>query len=591
MTVALMRDRRLDPALAIAITAQMLFGAAFIASTRFDVHGTTYFTLFDDAMVSMTYARNLAAGHGLVWNAGGPAVEGYTNFLWTLWMALLHLVGIAESKISLAVMLSGVAVLVASLVVLWKIARLVSSSLTTARIAVLTASLCYPLIFWTLRGMEVGVMALAIDLALLRALTPAADGRIGLGAITCFVLLPLIRPDGIVPAVIIASFAAWSLMRRGHARAAMVTAASPVLALLAHTWLRWSLYGDLLPNTYYLKVVGIPLIDRVSRGAATLWETVQSNLWLTCALGLIVRIDARTRPIVAVVVAQVLYSVWVGGDAWEQSHYANRYLATVLPLAIVLAVHGVEQLLALPRSVPRAIVAGIAGQILIVSAVIDSLVPSVFAPTTWTTVMILIGLCVKAVAGVWLLLAAATIGMNRHVSVVVRPAAALVFLTSALLVTLSGTFVGEWLDGEALHVKDDARAARLGLELRADTLPDASIGVVWAGAIPYFAERRSIDFLGKSDAHVARLPPRRPFVPGHDKWDYAYSVGEQHPDVIVQTWRATPADVRQIRSFGYAPLGRDAFVRTAASTVDVPKLSQAFAEFDRTAPIAPRPQR
>src|SRR4051812_39531266 len=154
--------------LAIAAAAQLIFGAAFIASTRFDVHGQTYFTLFDDAMVSMTYARNLATGNGLVWNAGGPAVEGYTNFLWTLWMAALHKAGISESSISLFVMLSGLAILVATLVVLWNLAERLSTSIITAGITVLAVSLCYPLIFWTLRGMEVGLMALVVNLALLQ---------------------------------------------------------------------------------------------------------------------------------------------------------------------------------------------------------------------------------------------------------------------------------------------------------------------------------------------------------------------------------------------------------------------------------------
>ena len=168
---------RLDPVLAIAITAQTLFGAAFIASTRFDVNGQTYFTLFDDAMVSMTYARNFAEGHGLVWNAGGPAVEGYTNFLWTLWMAVLHFIGVSESKISLVVMVSGLAILIANLVMLWQVARIISTSITTARMAVLAASLCYPLIFWTLRGMEVGLMALVVTIAVVQALKTPTGGR------------------------------------------------------------------------------------------------------------------------------------------------------------------------------------------------------------------------------------------------------------------------------------------------------------------------------------------------------------------------------------------------------------------------------
>ena len=40
-------------------------------------------------MISMRYGRNLAEGYGLVWNPG-ERVEGYTNFLWTVIMAGVH---------------------------------------------------------------------------------------------------------------------------------------------------------------------------------------------------------------------------------------------------------------------------------------------------------------------------------------------------------------------------------------------------------------------------------------------------------------------------------------------------------------------
>lgn len=39
----------------------------------------------DDAFISFRYAENLALGHGLVWNIGDTQpVQGYTNFLWTV---------------------------------------------------------------------------------------------------------------------------------------------------------------------------------------------------------------------------------------------------------------------------------------------------------------------------------------------------------------------------------------------------------------------------------------------------------------------------------------------------------------------------
>src|SRR2546428_3980644 len=43
--------------------------------------------LTDDALISLRYARRLLEGHGLTWSEG-PRVEGYSNLLWTLLVAL-----------------------------------------------------------------------------------------------------------------------------------------------------------------------------------------------------------------------------------------------------------------------------------------------------------------------------------------------------------------------------------------------------------------------------------------------------------------------------------------------------------------------
>ncbi len=45
----------------------------------------------DDAFISFRYSEHLANGFGLVWNIGQPPVEGYSNFLWVLIVALLFL--------------------------------------------------------------------------------------------------------------------------------------------------------------------------------------------------------------------------------------------------------------------------------------------------------------------------------------------------------------------------------------------------------------------------------------------------------------------------------------------------------------------
>src|ERR671923_2324208 len=100
------RPSREPRAFAALCAGSVAFSAWFIWRASFRVGGWLTFALWDDAMISMRYGRNLAAGDGLVWNAGGERVEGITNPLWTVWMAALHVLPVHSLKISLLVMVS-----------------------------------------------------------------------------------------------------------------------------------------------------------------------------------------------------------------------------------------------------------------------------------------------------------------------------------------------------------------------------------------------------------------------------------------------------------------------------------------------------
>ena len=148
-------------ALRLFLGAALAFYAVFLWRTSFVVQGTRWFVLFEDAMISMRYARNFSRGDGLTWNVGEAPVEGYTNLLWTLWMSALHKLGLPESKISLGIMFTGVAILVTLGFVVARIARKLSDA-PWVPVAAAAAWFCYPLVFWTLRGMEVGAVSLCI---------------------------------------------------------------------------------------------------------------------------------------------------------------------------------------------------------------------------------------------------------------------------------------------------------------------------------------------------------------------------------------------------------------------------------------------
>ena len=100
-TVTTIRKAARDPLFIALIVGYILWGCAFIYQSSFVIAGVRYFSLLDDEMISMRYARNLAHGFGLVYNPGGDRVEGFTNPLWVLYMALLHLLPVSPPKISL----------------------------------------------------------------------------------------------------------------------------------------------------------------------------------------------------------------------------------------------------------------------------------------------------------------------------------------------------------------------------------------------------------------------------------------------------------------------------------------------------------
>ena len=80
--------RRVARSTSMAVLLLLLgvWGGWLIYRTSFEAGGQRYFCLFDDAMISMTYARNLVEGHGLNWARWGEPVEGFTHPLWTFLM-------------------------------------------------------------------------------------------------------------------------------------------------------------------------------------------------------------------------------------------------------------------------------------------------------------------------------------------------------------------------------------------------------------------------------------------------------------------------------------------------------------------------
>ena len=452
------------------------FSVVFIAKSTFVHEGETWFTLFDDAMISMRYAKNLVNGFGLVWNPGGLAVEGYTNFLWTLWMAILHVLPVAESKISLTVMLTSVILLGVILFSVWRIHEKLRHPIAATAFSLACLATYYPLYFWSLRGMEVGALAALASLSALQCLDieetcpPRSLWWVGIFS----ALGVLIRMDYLVLAIVFSAFAAYVAPAADRAKAAATTVGPAILALVALTIFRWGYYDDLLPNTYYLKMTGTPLATRAAHGLLRLVDILCGSLlgvalgWLVAIPALLPKASVREKRflglLVAAILSQLAYSVYVGGDAWEWAGFSNRYITVAAPFFFIIPA------MALSRS-------------------------------RLPVVAVLLLVAFQFAIGQW-------------------------------------TFFNDWHETGGTFVQEDMDMTRMGLRLRRHTSAATTIAVTWAGAIPYFAERTAFDILGKNDRTIARTTPKGEFAPGHDKWESGYMFGLLKPDVAVQVWGA-----------------------------------------------------
>ncbi len=480
--------------LGFIVVVWIVYAGVFIYLTSAVVGGVRYFLLFDDMMISMRYAANLAHGYGLVWNPHGARVEGFTDPLWVFIMAFLHLIPVSSAKMSLLVQLLCTVLGVANLLLVWRLANDVTSgSKAVASSAVVLTAFYYPLNDWVLRGSEVALLTPLITLAVwlaIRVVNGTGSGRrlwplLGVATLT--------RLDVAAPAIVVVAMVAF--FDRGRRREHLVGGLGCLILFVGAQLLlnRWY-YGSTLPNTYYLKITGYPAWLRLYSGLVRAWLFLLAIGPVTLALAgaiVLLRRDARVVMLAAVFGCQIAYSIYVGGDAWEWFGGANRYVAIAMPLFVILLAAALE-----------AVVIDLAdfGGRWAKRALRD-----------WTKVTIFSFLTLASFAA----------------------------LNSANLLDLAQLRLLFLMSPPLLQ---DEHVDHLKMALDVDRMTDrnASIAVVWAGILPYFADRYAIDLLGKNDATIAREPmhidPKLGFFPGHLKWDYEYAIGRLQPDVIVEMY-------------------------------------------------------
>lgn len=528
------------------------------------------FTLFDDAMISMSYGRTLAETGQWTWFPGGARVQGFTNPLWTLYMALLHLLGLNEEAAVAVVSVTGILLLTCTAFVVafivWISLPKTPRSTWCAVFAAATVPFLFSLSFWSLRGMEVGALALLSLMLVAGAVWLHRRAQLGGSLIGPLVLISLVEALGlltrldfmvVVVGVVILLYL-WLPNRAVHRWVLVVPASVAAACAAVILTFQWAYFGDPLTNTYRLKMEGFSIGDRIVRGFATLGPGVPLSVLAAIALLIVFGRQSldRTRFAAAMLAytwfGVLSYSVWVGGDAWEWSKMANRFVSVALPAATALIFIGVGAFLSRPAR--HALVAPLMLGIFVASGITMSAMTNPFGFNSdlgWQQVQYL-----AVVAGL-LFVAAIAYARNRETSAYAT--ALIACVSAAIVVSTSAIAWTTWLRYDGPHVRDDGRITALALELREATDVDAVIATMWAGAPGYYARRPMVDLLGKSDPVIASskpvvLAPSDPastFYPGHNKWDLDYSLGVLRPDVVYQVPESEASNLERLAKWGY----------------------------------------
>jgi hypothetical protein len=454
------------------------------------------------------------------------------------------MVGFEGSSAALAISLTGVVLIIGSAWIVYDlVARSVEQrSLITASLASASVFFMFPMIYWTMRGMEVGLLCF-LTLLLLRGtlLQSHADRSNFSLAIAVPALLGIAtRFDFIVMCLVaLFSMTLWSSKER-RVRVLATYGTYFFLCLAALCLFQKLYWGSWLPTTYHLKIDGVHLFDRVSRG---LIAGSKASV-IAIVLGFVF-VNARSlaspaRRLVELSVAMFFaisaYAVYIGGDAWEDK-MLNRFFATALPLVSIAVAAGVSKPALRGRLkyfIPLLLVASLG-----YGAAVN--------PFGVAQKDLFLGV-ITTIVGSCLIVIATRL---KHPSTVLWP-------TLAVFATLVTAVSGIPLQRQIRY--DDILEANLNLEitetvenLALTTQPNAVIATVWAGVPAYYTQQPMIDLLGKNDTKIAASKPHGDFFPGHNKWDYDYSIGQLQPDVIFQTFsRDLEKDLPQrIQNWGY----------------------------------------
>ena len=245
-------------------------GVGLLAAVIGAVHSSMLAWVCDDAFISFRYAKHFIEGYGLVFNIG-EKVEGYTNFLWTILVALGMKLSFDPVIFSLAL---GVICFVSTIALFiylgWKLQSASAESVLFFPMTALALSIHHDANVYATSGLETSLITLLVS-ATFAVLLLGRSYRSNLGAGVLLAFAMMTRPDAIL--FFIAAIL-YALLVKQKRIAAVFALSLPVIVLYLPYWIwRYNYYGFIFPNTYYAKSADLTYY---SQGLVYFWTYIHS---------------------------------------------------------------------------------------------------------------------------------------------------------------------------------------------------------------------------------------------------------------------------------------------------------------------------
>jgi len=423
-----------------------------IVAIIYFVNVWNFYFIGDDAYISFRYSKHLSEGLGLVWNKAEP-VEGYTNFLWVVLMALGMSLKFPPE------IFSNVLSTLCGLLTLVGLYRFFLSSeknrLLFATCLILILSLSRSFTAWSTGGLETMFFSALLFYACILQIQ-VFEGREKYFYLSAFLfaLAGLTRPEGIMFACLAMLVNFYYLIsKRIHFRSLVLWSLICFSPIFVHFLWRLSYYGYPFPNTFYAKVAGAWWEQGFNY--LKFFHQHYSIVWFLPLIlfAFLSEFKFRIGYFFSITLIYLIYILYIGGDRFE-----FRFLIPILSFFYYLLAEGLYQISQKSKK----------------------------------------GLCLAAIIGL-ALIATTSLALRKETA---RKKA-------YSISRISG--IAKYGDSRARQGKFIKRMIEKG------KLPDDFlIALGGAGAVPYYSELPILDRRGLNDTYIAHLPIENRGVIAHE---------------------------------------------------------------------------